>query len=170
MDKSSYVKKQKGQLMVEAMVAVSLMLVGLLGIFGVLSRALGLARVAADQYIGVNLASEGIEVAKNILDTNIEQGNAWNFGFQVGTAYVDYNSENLLDCSDGDLFFDPVTGLYNCDGNGRPSKYSRELTITIPEGEADKYLKVVSTVRWIGRGGVDSEVSVEDHFYSWRDN
>ena len=84
MAKLGWNSKQRGQLLIEAMVAVSLMLVGLLGIFGVLSRSLGLSRVAADQFVAVNLASEGIEIAKNLLDSNIKQGLAWNSNFVDG--------------------------------------------------------------------------------------
>ena len=176
MVKSDKDKKEKGQLMVEAMVAVSLMLVGLLGIFGVLSRALGLSRVAADQYVAVNLAGEGIEVAKNIIDSNIEQGNAWNLGFDPGETYVDRSSDELGDCStDEELYFDSETGLYNCRGDGSLSKFRRTIEVVVPEDELgnplhNKFLKVISRVEWTGRGGLDSEVSVEDHFYSWRDN
>ncbi|MBI2506531.1 MAG: hypothetical protein HYW00_00070, partial [Candidatus Colwellbacteria bacterium] len=44
------------------MIAMSVMSVGLLSVFAVLSQSLGLNRVVAEQYIASNLAAEGIEV------------------------------------------------------------------------------------------------------------
>ncbi len=168
MARSNSTKKQEGQLLVEAIVAVSLMLVGLLGVFSVLSRSLGLSRVAADQFVAVNLASEGIEIAKNILDGNIKQGIAWNSGgFSGSEAAVDYMSQSLVDCDDsGDLYL--IDGLYTCDEEpGVSSRFNRKLFLeTEPGGEV---VKVRSVVEWRERGGFESSVEVEDHFYNWRD-
>jgi len=54
-------RRNNGQLIIEMIVAVSLLMIGLLGIFAVLSQSLGLNRVAANQYIAAHLAAEGIE-------------------------------------------------------------------------------------------------------------
>ncbi|MEK7182766.1 MAG: prepilin-type N-terminal cleavage/methylation domain-containing protein, partial [Patescibacteria group bacterium] len=59
---------ETGQTLVELMIAMSVMSVGLLGVFAVLSQSLGLNRVVANQYVAANLAAEGIEVVKNIAD------------------------------------------------------------------------------------------------------
>ena len=173
MAKSEWIKNQRGQLLIEAIVAVSLMLVGLLGIFGVLSRSLGLSRVAADQYVAVNLASEGIEIAKNILDSNIKKGVAWNSGgFDDEDTFVGYLSSELGNqpgiCEGEELYIDPATGFYTCEViSGVRSKFSRNLSITTDLG-GDR-IKIISTVTWKIRGGTDSSVAVEDHFYNWRD-
>ncbi|MDP3953752.1 MAG: prepilin-type N-terminal cleavage/methylation domain-containing protein [bacterium] len=168
MDKSDLNNRQKGQLLIEAMVAVSLMLVGLLGIFGVLSRSLGLSRVAADQFVAVNLASEGIEIAKNILDSNYKAGAAWNAGFSTdGTNYrVGYQSEvlNAPGCKK-ELYLNSQ-GYYDCQAvSGVSSKFTRVLEV---ENVGPNQLNVISKVNWTGRGGLKSEIEVEDHFYSWR--
>ncbi|MCR4261078.1 MAG: hypothetical protein NUV96_01995 [Candidatus Colwellbacteria bacterium] len=172
-------KKQKGQLLVEAMVAVSLMLVGLMGIFGVLSRSLGLSRVAGDQFVAASLASEGIEIAKNAFDSDVGGVKAWNFGFNPGCYYGDYKSSSLSeldqdDCGEYDnapeevrLYFDEGSGLYDHDASGAPSKFFRTIRV---EGVAGiEMVKVISEVFWIERGGSTSYVAVEDHFYNWRD-
>ncbi len=168
MAKLNWIKKQQGQLLIEAMVAVSLMLVGLLGIFGVLSRSLGLSRVAADQFVAVNLASEGIEIAKNILDKNfLAVGASWNAGFFDGEEYyVDYRSEGLGDCTTDELYF-TGQGFYECNPVGNTkSKFKRVLEVAI---KADgNMVAVKSTVNWTARGGLNSDVTVEDHFYNWR--
>ncbi|MEX2054035.1 MAG: prepilin-type N-terminal cleavage/methylation domain-containing protein [Candidatus Colwellbacteria bacterium] len=167
MDKLNSNKNQKGQLLIEAMVAVSLMLVGLLGIFGVLSRSLGLSRVAADQFVAVNLASEGIEIAKNILDSNYRAGNAWNQGFANGNNYhVGYQSETLNDQGCEEELYLNSQGYYDCRAiPGLAVKFKRVLEV---ENISPNQLNVRSRVNWTGRGGIRLEVEVEDHFYSWR--
>jgi len=54
--------------MVELLISISIVVVSLLGIFTLVNRALSLNRVNAEQYIATYLASEGIEVSKNIFD------------------------------------------------------------------------------------------------------
>ena len=55
--------RSSGQVLIEAMVAISIVTVGLLGIFSVLSRSLSLNRTVADNYVAANLAAEGIEIS-----------------------------------------------------------------------------------------------------------
>src|SRR3989344_3592233 len=75
-------KSRAGQMMIEALVALSIILVGLLGIFALVSRSISLNAVASSQYVAANLAAEGIEVVKNVIDSNAMQAPpgsvAWN--------------------------------------------------------------------------------------------
>ena len=69
-----------GQAMVEAMVALSVIIVGVLGVFTLTSRSLSLNKVDADKYVAVNLANEGVELVKNLLDKNImDDTEPWNY-------------------------------------------------------------------------------------------
>ena len=45
----------------EAMIAITLLLVGFLGTITLINRSVGLTRVVADSYVGSYLASEGVE-------------------------------------------------------------------------------------------------------------
>ena len=161
--------KNRGQLIVELMVAMGLMLIGLLGIFSVLSQSLGLSRVAANQYIAANLAAEGVEVTKNILDTNPINGDQWNLGFQLDGDYtVQYNStalnpdENMLTRP---LRFDESTGLYSYDA-GKNTNFIRKITI---ENINPTEIKVVSRIDWQDRGGISFDMEAEDRFRNWRE-
>src|SRR3989344_7355701 len=78
--------RRSGQALVEVMVAVSILTVGFLGIVGLLSRALALNRVVADNYTATYLAAEGIEITKNIVDGNVVQGQPWNSGGGVSNC------------------------------------------------------------------------------------
>jgi len=162
-------KNNKGQLIIEMMVAMSLLVIGLLGIFAVLSQSLGLNRVAANQYIGVNLAAEGIEVTKNILDINFVNGDQWNLGFDRDGDYaVEFNSSALIEDSqtiNAPLKFDEATNRYTY-GTGENTNFKRTITI---ENTTPTEIKVTSRVYWEDRGNIDFEVEIEDRFRNWKE-
>ena len=163
-------RSKAGQLIIEATVATSIMVVGLLGIFVLISRSLNMYHTAAQEYVAINLAAEGIEVTKNILDANLINGRAWNYGFAVTEAKyygIQYNSTTLVNGSENKyLFYDPATGLYSYDTDtGNQSVYRRVVTITnAPEDE----IQVNSVVTYKISAGAKFEINLEDHFYNWR--
>ena len=161
-------KKNKGQLIVEMMVAVSLLVIGLLGIFAVLSQSLGLNRVAANQYVAANLAAEGIEVVKNIIDSNFINDEPWNLGLETqGVEYtVSYDSTSLsLENENEPLRFDEEDGVYGY-GGGTETQFRRVITIENSEDLTE--IKVTSRVYWKDRGGIDFDIVLEDRFRNWR--
>ncbi len=79
---------ENGQSLIETVVALSVLVVGLLGIVVLLNNSLGLNRVTADNYTATYLAAEGIEVIKNLIDANIIARCPWNSGFTAGSFEV----------------------------------------------------------------------------------
>ena len=158
---------KKGQLLIEAIIAIRIMVIGLLGTFSLISQSLGLYRVAYEEYVASNLAAEGVEVVKSLIDTNIITGGIpWNQGLASdGNFGIQYNS-TVLDptLTNKNLLYDSTTGFYNYT-TGTPSNFKR--TITIKNVSADE-IQVNSVVAWKGRGGLDSKVDLEDHFFNWR--
>ncbi len=61
-------KKESGQLIIEAIIAIFIITVSVLVFVALLARATALNRVINDRYTAVYLAVEGIEVVKNIVD------------------------------------------------------------------------------------------------------
>lgn len=59
---------RKGQSLLEVLVALGLAVAAVLGILALVTRATGLNRVTTDQYIASYLASEGIELVRNLFD------------------------------------------------------------------------------------------------------
>lgn len=157
-----------GQALIEVLVAISILVVGLLGVVGLLSRALGLNRVVADNYTATYLASEGIEVAKNIIDANSLNGAGWNAGINFGNDLeVDYDSDNLRNIATGrPLLFDAASRRYSY-RSGLETPYFRRIRVELVNGGAAE-VKVTSEVNWVTRGGGESKVVLEDHFYNWR--
>lgn len=159
-----FLKNHFGQMMVEVMIALSIATVGLLGIFTLTSRSLSLNNVVASQYIGSNLAAEGIEIIKNLLDRNVIQGRPWNEGVSDGDYEADYASTALSAYADRVILFNSGNGFYGYDF-GNQTNYRRKITVeTISPDE----IKSRSFVSWITRDGATYQVDLEDYFYNWR--
>ncbi|MBI4160234.1 hypothetical protein HY504_03640 [Candidatus Wolfebacteria bacterium] len=156
-------KDCQGQFLLEAMVALGIIIIGLLSIFAFIGRSLSLNRVVADQLTGSYLAAEGVEVVKNILDGNILRGQPWNSGMGSGNFELDYTSPSLVPDQGRRLSFDGQTGRWGYNA-ATPTNFSRTVRIRMIDSDE---IRVNSIVRWASRGG-NYTVDVEDHFYNWR--
>ncbi len=167
--------RRRGQMSVEAIIAANILVVGLLGMLALLNRSLGLARTVSNNYIGTYLASEGIEIVKNLIDTNIIQSQPWNCGLLTGNYEADYLSSvppspvctsPYLSANLGrNLFFDPTTTkFYSYSGAGSQTNFTRHLRITMIGADE---MRVNSIVTW-STGMAQSSLNVEDHFFNWR--
>ena len=128
--------------------------------------------MVADRIQANYLASEGIEVMKNLMDANVIQKRPWNQSFTEDRCYeIDYRTTGLdsnssVDCSGQGaqpILFDPATGIYGYEGGG-PSKFSRVVHV-IPISSNE--VKINSSVKWESRGAA-SEIKLEDYFFNWR--
>lgn len=155
--------REKGQLLIESGVAIGILVVGLLGVIGLLSRSLSLNNVVSSQYVASNLAVEGIEVVKNLIDANIIQYKPWNEGINSGSYEVIFDSLVLDLNQDRFLLFDSTGNSYNYQ-TGQPTPFKRVIQIT---NIGSDEIKVNSAVNWQIRGGSYS-INLEDHFFNWR--
>ncbi|MFH0890868.1 MAG: hypothetical protein V1856_02455 [Candidatus Liptonbacteria bacterium] len=157
---------RKGQALVEALVAMGVLSIGFMGIFQLLSQSLALNRVVSDNYVASYLAGEGIEIIKNIIDSNIIAGGAsnWKSGLAAGSYEVQYDSVAPSGNQNRNLNYNPTTHLYGY-GPGRQTGFRR---VVIIESLNNREMRVRSRVTWSARGGGSSQVEAEDHFYNWR--
>lgn len=155
-----------GQILVESMVALSITVIGLLGLLSLLSNSIGINKVISDQYVAAYLAAEGIEVVKNIIDNNVASGLGFNQGVGYGDYEVEYNSSGLSLYQQRALKFNDALKIYSYQ-SGDDTPFFRKITIAQgPNGQDE--LIVRSTVSWKTRRGVTSEIVTEDHFFNWR--
>jgi len=152
---------RNGQTIIEAMIAIGVLVTGLLGSIVLLSNSLAFNRVVAENYTATYLATEGIEVMKNIIDFE-----GWG-KVQAGSYEVEYDSEKPrpLVSDKRKLYFDSQSGLYSYNQAGTPTSFDRVVTLTYLNN--DNELKVESVVSWQSRGG-NFSVELEDHFYNWQ--
>lgn len=160
-----YILSRRGQALVEALVAISILTTGFLGILTLLSRSLSLNRVVSDNYTATYLAAEGVEIVKNLIDNNRIQEKPWNDGFANGDYQAEYNSLSLSAWNGATLSFDPSINLYTYSGT-QLTNFRRRISIELPPGSTDELI-VNSVVSWTTRGGGSFEINAEDHFYNW---
>lgn len=157
-------------MIIELLVAMSILTLGLFGFYTLLSNSVGQSRLISDQITANYLAMEGIELVKNLLDRNVVSGSIWNQGFNnPGCFELDYLSDNLtvsVDCSAGSgepLKFSPASGLFSYQSGDRTNFY-RTIRISPITGD---HIKINSIVKGVSRGGTKVDVELEDHFYNW---
>jgi hypothetical protein len=166
--------KQSGQAMIESMVAISVLAVAFLSIYGLLSQSLGLYRVTTNRYAATYLAAEGIELAKNLIDTEAIRDSKWpvmNGDFEMDYTTLDfssapqYNGNHLCYSAESGYFRDNL-GMEACNGAVK-SPFVREITIKNDDDNPDQ-ITIHSIVRWTDRAGGSFDVDLEDHFFNWR--
>ena len=139
---------QLGQGLVELIVAVAVIQIGLFSVWSLFLVNFNAEKEAEMRIVGANLSREGVELIKNIRDSNwlkVEQGilydsnNVWKWdqGLVAGDYSVSF--ENSIDDSNvslpgpelSQLYFDQ-DGFYtnsNNSGNNKRSPYNRVLTL-----------------------------------------
>ncbi len=132
-----------------------------------LSRALGLNRVVADNYIATYLAAEGVEVVKNIIDSNGLQGRPWNTGLSDGTYELEESSLVLQAHTPParQIQYDPTTQMYGYSGSV-VTPFRRQISIALLSNGTE--IQVNSQVSWVSRGGGSFNTDLEDHFFDWK--
>jgi hypothetical protein len=172
-------RRRRGQSLIEALVALTILMVALLGIEALLTRSFLLDRVTADQTKATYLASEGIEIAKSLIDHDVYEdiatgGNAggWGHCLPPGDYQLDFMTVNCPSPNNFDgtpLGFDPTMGLYSYDhglygGTLTPTDFVRRIHITEPSANE---IDVESTVTWSTGSVIDQSLTLEDQFYNW---
>jgi len=115
--------------------------------------------------IAANLAQEGIEVARNIRDTNWFRSVAFDNNLPVGTWLVEWNTVNggLVPVG-SNPFLKKNNGLYNY-STGLDTPFKRTIAIAKPNsGE----LVLTSSVTWTERGNISRSIIAESHLFDWK--
>ena len=169
-------KWSRGYTLVEALVAISIVLVATTAPFVLIQRSLNEAKFAQDQVIASNLAQEGIEMVRAIRDSNriSETGSFVNIDniCQVLLCTVDITANldsALMSC--GLSACPPLKyfeGLYhNSDLGGDPTKFTRSILVDTVVLNSDERVVTV-TVFWETRPGDLKTVSVSEHMFDFQ--
>ncbi len=178
---------QAGFSLIETLVAISILLVAIVGPLTIASRGLEGSLYAREQITATFLAQEGVELIvklrnnaalENIAVDNPDDTLGWDWveNLQISSAscfnvaqqcgvVIDNGGgvDFVSDCSSGDgtacnlLFDSDVRSKYNY-GAGNPTSYNRRIYLETIGTDA---LKIVSTVSWTGGlfGGSSTTVS-----------
>jgi type II secretory pathway pseudopilin PulG len=166
--------KYRGFTVLEVIIAIFVITVGIVGILGLVTWTISSSTYSSDKLVAAYLAQEGIEIVRNIRDTNWLEGAAnWDDGFTVGNYYeVDYDDPDLVNCplpcdygsSGTNLDFLKInSGFYNY-SLGSDTKFKRRITIS--NGPIVESFNVEVGVFWEHRDKIYN-VKVQEDFYNW---
>jgi len=164
--------KDKGFTLVELILAIFVITVGLIGVYGVYSRIIFYTAVSISRLTASYLAQEGIEIVRNIRDTNWLEETSWNEELDAGNWEADYEDDSLRHCSSpcdyNNLRFLYIDGnFYKYSSSGTQTKFKRKITIEPGTDSAGKeILEVKVDVLWDEKGK-SYEVAVQENLYDW---
>lgn len=157
----------------ETLVALFVIVVGLMGGISAILKILTLSSFSSSKLVAAYLAQEGIEIVRNIRDTNwLEDrttSNPWDEGLNSCSSgcIADYSYSALIDPS-LPVFADQLlnidgNGLYGY-GSGTQTNFKRKITIQKPSSDL---MNVIVQVTWSEKGKSYS-FSAQENLYNWR--
>lgn len=165
---------KKGFTLAETMVTVFVVSVGVLGAYYAIQRTTQVVVRAHNQLIASYLSQEGIEIIKNIRDTNFlemhanpsDTSNHWDDGLADGAYEADYTVTNQVDpllmpYAGRSLKYDATLG-YNY-SSGEDTKFTRKLEIVSCGSDCKT---IIVTVFW-KEGGKTFNVQTIEEIYNW---
>lgn len=155
--------------LIEVVIAISVLTLGIGGSFVLIQQTLAAASLSQSKLIAAYLVQEGIEIVRNIRDSNWLQGNSWDDKLINcdPCCEVDYKTTNSITsfafCDDENLNYLFIEdGFYSYSAFGSQTPFKRKITIT----ERD-YLEVKVEVFWKERGRTHNIEAIE-HLYNWK--
>lgn len=151
-----------GFTLLEIMIGIFILTVGVVGISNIISNIFLYTRLASSKLIAAYLAQEGVEIVRNIRDTNwIEGASAWDDGIEAlpGYQHADYKDDRLYPGDGGYLRING--GFYNYD-SGEETIFTRKIDVN-RKGEA---LEICAIVEW-KQHQRDHEITVCNLLYDW---
>ena len=163
--KNKTLELKRGFTLIETLIALVLITVAMGPVLILATSSINVASRIEHNLIAANLAQEGLEVIRNIRDTNWLNDRPFDNNLPLGTWRVEWDTVNGELLNEGS---NPVlkknNGLYNY-SFGADTVFKRTIAITKPNAQE---LIVVSTVTWLERGNINRSVSAESHLFDWR--
>jgi len=160
---------KNGFTLIEVLIAIFLITTGVIGAFTLIQQVISSISVSSSKLTAAYLAQEGIEIVRNIRDTNwLEQREPpileWDEGLDVGDWEADYETQNLTQpyTGDGDFLNIDANGFYSY-SLGIPTKFKRKISIEKPNPDI---LRVSAQIQWEERGRTHT-IEVRENFYKW---
>jgi Tfp pilus assembly protein PilV len=153
---------ERGFTIIEVIGAIFILVVGVVGVYSAVNFALSTARTFSSRLVAAYLAQEGIEVVRNIRDTNWLNGSAWDSNLPAADCGVEYNGNSCLTTRANAFLRVDANGFYNYQ-NGTTTPFQRRLRINKPNANA---MQVTVTVTWSESGRQNTFVARED-FTNW---
>lgn len=177
-------KNLGGFTLLETMVAIAILLVAVVTPISLIGDSLSNLYYARDQMIAVNLAQEGIEMVRQVRDSEKLGGGAGAFtsaltpGDYVVDPYSFFSTSGVSgikagliscpSCSDSNkvVALDSVRGLYRQNFPGGTATQFRRVVNISSSGLGSDERKVTATVTW-RTGNKTGTIAVEEYLFDW---
>ncbi|MDB5259754.1 MAG: seg [Candidatus Taylorbacteria bacterium] len=179
------VSRSSGFTIIETLVAITILMIAIVGPLTVAHKGLTAAVYARDQMIASYLAQDAIEYVKNARDSNKLASRSWLYGFDGNSAAANpadcihgsqctvdttINSvdDAVLSCSGTgpecipQLFLSDEKG-YSHDGAGLATQFNRHIIMT-PDPNRASEVKLTAVVSW-QNGIVDNDVTLTSELF-----
>lgn len=155
--------------LIEIMAVLLIVALGIVGTANLAVQSIQAQTINRGSIVAYQLAQEGIELVRQIRDTNWMQGNDWSDGLASGTYCVDYTSPTLRAVTgpnECELYFDADNWYFApaiVSTGMRFSNFRRAIVIDMASSSAS----VRSVVTWDDRDKV-FRYETETELYDWR--
>ena len=157
--------ENKGFTLMEVIISMGVITTALVVCIALITFSIGAVRTNKSKLIAINLAEEGLEIVRNIRDSNWlaykRTADTWRDGLDEGDWQVQYDDSELLSSNDDNLLIDD-DGFYQY-ATGSYTPFKRTITITHID---DNQIKVETEIDWQERGR-NYTYKVEDRLYNW---
>ncbi|MEA3292913.1 MAG: prepilin-type N-terminal cleavage/methylation domain-containing protein [Patescibacteria group bacterium] len=157
-------QRKKGFTLIEMIVAIFLITAGIGAAYLLIQKTSISTSRSLDRLTAAYLSQEGIEIVRNIRDSNWLAGIGPYNGLDTGNYEADYENSALDNYTGNPLKFDEVKGFYNYD-SGDTTKFTRKIILT-NHLSSDHYIDVLVEVSWMDRGKSFS-IDAETYLYDW---
>lgn len=163
--KLKYTSCNRGFTLIETLVSLVLVTIAMGPVFVLATSSLNVAARIEHNLIASSLAQEGIEVVRNIRDTNWLNGVAFDNNLSVGTWRVEWSTVGGgLMAVGSNPVLKKNNGIYSYT-SGTDTIFKRTVAISKPNsGE----LILISSVTWVERGSINRTVTAESHLFDWK--
>ena len=158
----------RGFTLVEALVAISVVLVAIVGPLTIVSKNLGFALFVRDQVVAYYLAQEAIEFIRNTRDNNVLAGQSWLNGLGActsGVCAIDSAANTVTGCVTS---CDPLklssSGVYGYT-SGTNTIFVREVALN--EISSGREATIDAVIRW-NQGTVSRNFTIREHIFNWQ--
>jgi len=163
--------------MLEIIIAIFILVVAVIGAYSAFSRIIVATSIISSRLTAAYLAQEGIEIIRNIRDTNWLKGTNWDDIIEIfndkscsSGCEADYTTGAVNETTMLRSCMSPMGASLNIDAdgfysysNGSPTKFKRKIIIT---STVIDVLQVSVLINWEDRGETYN-FTAEENLYNW---
>ncbi|MCK9578936.1 MAG: hypothetical protein M0Q92_00610 [Methanoregula sp.] len=170
----TYDLKEKGFGILEVVIATGIIIVGLVAVISFIIQSYSVSQVNRNKFAATMLAQEGIELVRNMRDSNWVSGAVWNQNIAGdGTYRIEIDASgnvNIVNVSSIDDILSKLkinSGLYQ-HTLGVDTIFYRMITASNTAScLAANCLQITSTVKWSERG-LARNYAITVELYNWK--